>query len=91
MKNLEFEVARRYVRLAAEATKNVAASAKNPAPPKTIVTQAIKKAAKVHAPGLLSPVRSTTVYGGTSNSPAGINTASGTWQRQNGQIVLFGV
>lgn len=51
--DLEFEMARRYVRLASSATRNAATAAKRGGPPKQIATQAIKKAAARHMPGLL--------------------------------------
>ncbi len=90
--DLEFEVARRFVRLSAEASKNVAANANRPAPPKAIVADAIKKAASIHAPGLLSPATGGSGYGGGTSSPSGMTGAqSGNWERKNGQIVLYGV
>lgn len=52
--DLEFEVARRYVRLATSATKNAVNNArKGGGSPKAIVTKSIKQAAVKHAPGLL--------------------------------------
>lgn len=47
----EFEVARRFVRLAGEATRE-AMEAPKMLPPKTVAKQAIKKASVKHAPGL---------------------------------------
>lgn len=47
----ELEVARRFVRLAGDATRE-AMEAPKLLPPKTVAKQALKKAAKKHAPGL---------------------------------------
>jgi hypothetical protein len=51
----QFEVARRVVRLTAASAKN-AATAPPSAPPRQVATQAIARAAKVHAPGLVRPL-----------------------------------
>jgi uncharacterized protein (DUF697 family) len=52
----EFEVARRFVRLAAGAAQH-AATAPRQAPPKAVARAALTAAARQHAPGLLRPTR----------------------------------
>jgi hypothetical protein len=103
--DLEFEMARRYVRLATEATRTAASNARKSAPPKAIATHAIKKAAAKHAPGLMRKTGSTSrgsYGGGGSSSYAGGggggyssddrgSAQSGTWSRQGNQIVIYGV
>ncbi len=49
----EFEVARRFVRLATDATKKATTAARAGAPPKVAAASALKRAAANHAPGLL--------------------------------------
>lgn len=49
----EFEVARRFVRLASDATKKATTAARAGAPPKVAAASALKRAAASHAPGLL--------------------------------------
>lgn len=72
----EFEVARRFVRLADEAA-STAAAAPPTAPPQAVAQNALASAAQKHAPGLVArrPVRR----------------AGGTWRRQGRTIVLYGV
>jgi uncharacterized protein (DUF697 family) len=53
---LEFEMARRYVRLAASSAKT-AAQAPRSVPPKRVVQTAVTQAARQHAPGLLRGTR----------------------------------
>lgn len=48
----EFEVARRYVRLASTAARNAALAPRN-APPRTVARAAVVSAARKHAPGLV--------------------------------------
>jgi hypothetical protein len=72
----EFEVARRYVRLAGEAARQ-AAMAPPQAPPQAVVQRAIAAAAQQYAPGL--------VAGGRPGRRSGV------WRRMGRTIVLYGV
>jgi len=75
----EFEVARRFVRLAGDASAN-AASAPAGAPPAAAVKAAIAQSAQKHAPGLA----------GRSGQRRGSRNR-GTWVRRGRSIVIFGV
>ncbi len=77
----EFEVARRFVKLAATATKK-AANAPSTSAPEIIAKKAIMSAVKQHAPGLMS-----------NNTPTRTSsrTGSGRWVRRGGKIILIGV
>jgi uncharacterized protein (DUF697 family) len=87
----EFEVARRYVRLATSAT-NQAARAPRSASPQVVAQQAVVNAARRHAPGLAraagaspfkgSPQRGSSHYRGRRQS--------GTWSRRGNVIVVHG-
>ena len=81
----EFEVARRFVRLAGEAAEN-AAQAPPSTPPAEAAQNAVVAAAQQHAPGLLST-------GATSNGgmPRGGKGRSGRWVRRGRTIILLGV
>jgi hypothetical protein len=71
----EFEVARRYVRLAGDAA--IKATAAPPgASPQAVAQQAIAAAAQKHAPGLVG---------------GGRRQRRGVWKRQGRNIVLYGV
>lgn len=86
----EFEVAKRFVRFASDATRRAVSSAASGAPAKTVVTSSLKKAAYNHAPGLLRKRRGAGMassYGGATSGSAG---ASGTWQRDGNNIILYG-
>jgi uncharacterized protein (DUF697 family) len=93
----EFEVARRYVRMASAAARHAAGYPTN-IPPHVAAKRAISTAARVHAPGLLScptcrPASPHTKGGGygvqaPSYSESG---QSGRWIRRGRKIVLFGV
>lgn len=76
----EFEVARRFVRLAGDASVK-AASAPTGVPSSAAVKDALRKAAQTHAPGLVS---------GGKNGARG-NGNRGTWTRQGRTIVIHGV
>lgn len=92
--DLEFEVARRFVRLAAASTRNTVKNAPKGGSPKAIVSKSIKQAAVKHAPGLLNPGGvGSSIGGGMSGgmSSNGASGQSGTWSRQGNQIVLYGV
>jgi uncharacterized protein (DUF697 family) len=74
----EFEVARRFVRLAGASAQNAAAAPPN-ASPQDVAQAALAAAAQKHAPGLL-------------NTPgAGINGQRGRWVRRGRSIILYGV
>ncbi len=77
----EFEVARRFVKLAATATKK-AANAPSTSAPEIIAKKAIMSAVKQHAPGLISNNAPTRTSG---------QTGSGRWVRRGGKIILIGV
>jgi len=84
--DLEFEMARRYVRFAKAAAQNTVSQANTPAPSKQIVTQAIKQSASQHIPGLMKSQ-------GIDISQLGKmgNAQSGTWTRQGNRIILHGL
>jgi uncharacterized protein (DUF697 family) len=77
----EFEVARRYVRLAAEAAKQ-AANAPAGMPANTVTNKAMTTAAQKHAPGLLK---------GGRNNTQGSKKPRGMWKRRGNTIVLYGI
>lgn len=80
----EFEVARRFVRLAASAANNAAKASQTPQSPQRIVRSAVVKAARQHAPGLLSADKAA---GAGSLGRA----RTGRWVRRGKTIVLLGV
>jgi uncharacterized protein (DUF697 family) len=75
----EFEVARRYVRFAAEAAKNAALAPEN-VPPWSLANAAVADAARQYAPGLVMP----TGPGGRQRG------GSGRWYRRGRRIVVLG-
>jgi hypothetical protein len=79
----EFEVARRYVRLAGEVAQQAAQAPQN-IPPEQIAKQAMMTAAQQHAPGLLR--QSAPPAAGT-----GRRARSGRWVREGRTIILLGV
>lgn len=79
----EFEVARRFVRLAGAAATNTARISPR-TPVRAAVKTAMARAAKSHAPGLLRKVSKT-----TRRSVAG-RKKSGKWIKRNGKIVILG-
>jgi hypothetical protein len=86
----EFEVARRFVRLAGEATKN-AAQMPPSTPPATAAQNAVAAAAQQHAPGLL---RKGASNGATQRNGAGASrngtTRTGRWVRRGRKIIVYG-
>jgi uncharacterized protein (DUF697 family) len=82
----EFEVARRFVRLSAEAAKQ-AANAPAGMPPRAAASKAMTIAAQKHAPGLLKKSRNNT-QGQQKNRQ---QKNRGTWQRRGNTIVLQGI
>jgi hypothetical protein len=85
----DMEVARNFVRFATSAANN-AASASRTDDPKAAARNAIVRAAKTHAPGLLRN-RSGVVAGGGANSVSQCSPDGGRWIRRRGRIVLLGV
>jgi hypothetical protein len=81
----EFEVAKRYVRLAGSAAQR-AAMASPTIPPQTAARNAVIEAAKIHAPGFL---RRADQYGRSSRIPR--HCKSGRWYRRGNKIVICGV
>jgi len=84
----EFEVARRYVQLVAEAANNAAAAAPNTPPEAAgrVARNALAKAARRHAPGLLRGGRA-----GSAGSAGAYGRRSGRWARRGRRIILYGV
>jgi hypothetical protein len=85
----EFEVARRYVRLAYDAAKQAAAAPPG-APPQAVVRQALASAAQKHAPGLVMGAQPYSDMTG----PQGMRSQrarSGRWVRRGSDIILKGV
>ncbi|WP_212003856.1 hypothetical protein [Chitinophaga sp. HK235] len=82
----EFEVARRYVRFATDATRRAATAANAGQAPGSVINGALKQAAYNHAPGLLRKRRH------YNNRPGYYNTgaASGTWERDGNNIIVYG-
>jgi uncharacterized protein (DUF697 family) len=97
----EFEVARRYVQLAASAARNAALAPPN-VPPQRVAQQAVAAAAQRFAPGLLGmglPGAYAAPAGGTYPAPAGggyygapyTRPRSGRWVRRGRKIIVLGV
>lgn len=91
----DFEVAKSFVRFASAAAKNAATSADSGGDPRKIAKNAIVRAARSHAPGLLADRG---VGTGSGSAGAGIPTGvrrcrpqTGRWIRRSGRIVLLGV
>jgi uncharacterized protein (DUF697 family) len=82
----EFEMARRYVQLAATAAQNAATAPPN-MPPPAVAQQAVASAAERYAPGLLPMLTG----GGPGQGPQGNGHQSGRWVRRGRRIILFGV
>jgi hypothetical protein len=83
----EFEVARRVVKLGAEATKAAAESGQRGGAGAQAATKAVLQAAQTHAPGLASAASR-----GPGASPGGRQSGrSGRWFKRGRRIVLVGV
>ena len=84
---ISLEMSRRFVRLAADATRRAASSA-SAAPARRVARSALRAAARRHAPGLLNVevMASISPHGSTSLSHGG----SGRWIRRGRSIVLLG-
>jgi uncharacterized protein (DUF697 family) len=74
----EFEVARRFVRLAGDAAHIAASTPPNGASPQAVAQRAIVTAAQKHAPGLVAGMRQQ-------------GQRRGVWMRRGRNIVLYGV
>jgi len=87
----EFEAATNFVRLAADAVKNLA-NAPQTGNPRAIAQTALMKAAEAHAPGLF-PSQKAANGGPQQGGPqdAGGHGHSGRWVRRGGKIIVFGV
>jgi hypothetical protein len=79
----EFEVARRFVRLAGDAAQEVATSVPNTPPMKAAQT-AVVNASQKHAPGLLSG-------GAAQEQRPQKRHASGRWIRKGNVVILYGL
>jgi hypothetical protein len=84
----EFEGAKQFVRLAANAVQN--ATSMNATPdPKAAAQVAVAQAAQAHAPGLLQSASSMAPSG--RPYAGGVRGHSGRWMRRGNKIILFGV
>ena len=81
----EFEVAKRFVRMAGDTVKT-AAKLEGRMPPDKAANTAFKTAARKHAPGLLKPARRKAAAHRRSRV-----TDTGRWMRYGNRIVLFGL
>jgi hypothetical protein len=87
MEDQEFEVARRYVRLAGEAVRQAAGAPSN-VPPQAVAQRALMNAAQQHAPGLIGGAGATT---GATTGMRRRRRSRGTWVRRGNVIILSGV
>lgn len=95
----EFEVARRFVRLAGDATRNAAQSPSGGSSPTTAAKDAVLAAAERHAPGLLGGAGGSAGLSGSrggfsggrmGSSGMGGRRRSGRWIRRGNRIVILG-
>jgi uncharacterized protein (DUF697 family) len=89
----EFEVARKYVQLAASAARNAALAPPN-VPPQRVAQQAVAAAAQRFAPGLLRtglPGASPAPAGGGYYGATSARPRSGRWVRRGRKIIVLGV
>jgi hypothetical protein len=89
----EFEVARRVVRLAGDATRQ-AADAADDESADDIAKNAVVVAAQQHAPGLAQAVAANGASAGPARTHRGMSRGggrSGRWVRQGDRIILFGI
>lgn len=84
----DFEVAKQFVRLAADAAQAAAQAAGSGGNPAQVAQQAVAAAAQRYAPGLLEPA-----HGGGRPTPshAGSGAQSGRWVRKGNKVVIYGV
>lgn len=90
----EFEAARRFVRLAGEATKQAGRAAQVIEDPQAAARKALTVAARRHAPGLLAAAAAPLQRELSAPAPAPRGERpgqSGRWMRQGDRIVLFGL
>jgi hypothetical protein len=80
----EFEIARRFVRLAGDAAMNAAAAPPG-TPPEVVAQNALAEAAQKHAPGLVPGGQPGGMPGGRRRA------ARGVWTRRGSTIVVHGV
>lgn len=81
----EFEVARSFVRMAGEAARQATAAPQG-APPQAVAKQALIKAARQHAPGLVGAGTGRKV-GHHQQAPG----QRGTWERRGNAVILHGL
>ncbi len=81
--DMEFEVAKAYVRLASDAAKNTARSPIQGRQPQQAARASLIQAARRHAPGLLA--KTNTNYNTNRSSH------SGRWVRRGNKVVLYGI
>ncbi|MEQ6342561.1 MAG: hypothetical protein M3A44_13185 [Gammaproteobacteria bacterium] len=82
-----YEVAKQYVRFAADAVKNAATAP--PGDPRAVAQSAATQAAQRHAPGLLRGTATPAQAGGVAQ---GIGRGrTGRWVRRGNRIILYGV
>ena len=88
----EFEAATNFVRLAADAVKNLA-NAPQTGNPRAIAQAALMKAAETHAPGLFPSPKGPNggAQAGGPQDAGGGRGHSGRWVRRGGKIIVFGV
>lgn len=86
----EFETAKQFVRLAADAAQAAAHAApgQNPA---AVAQQAVASAAQKYAPGLLEPAGGGQPGGDFHAGPAGGRGTSGRWVRKGNKVIIYGV
>ena len=87
LEDQEFEMAKRFVRVAGAATKR-AASAGADSDPQAVVKSAVIAAARQHVPSLGDAMRSGS---GSSGAASAGTRRSGRWIRHGGKILLLGV
>jgi hypothetical protein len=84
----EFEMARRFVRIAGTAAKQ-AAQAQSSADPQTVVKTSVINATKQHVPGFVTGTP--TPSAASTAATAGRPDRTGRWIRRGRKIILFGV
>jgi hypothetical protein len=85
----EFELAKQFVRLAADAAKNTV-GVTQPGDPMAVAQPALTQAMQRYAPGLMNETGYWGGYGGYGGYGGGYQ-QSGRWVRRGNQIILYGV
>jgi hypothetical protein len=85
----ELDGAKSFVRLAADAVKNIAAAPQG-ANPRAAASAALAQAAKIHVPGLLAPGAADATAATGAAASVG-RSRTGRWIRRGSKIVLLGV